>query len=109
MDKLESAVKSLKEGKMVAVYDGDEREGEADLIFHAGFATPEKIETAADVTLEKTEAGFQISMIELNVKACIQGINQEIFQKYADEALKNCPVGKALAAVEKKLNNVELE
>lgn len=45
MDKLESAVKSLKEGKMVAVYDGDEREGEADLIFHAGFATPEKIET----------------------------------------------------------------
>lgn len=45
MDKLESAVKSLKEGKMVAVYDGDEREGEADLVFHAGSVTPEKIET----------------------------------------------------------------
>jgi len=45
MDKLESAVKSLKEGKMVAVYDGDEREGEADLIFHASSTTPEKIET----------------------------------------------------------------
>ncbi len=44
MDKLGSAVKSLKEGKMIVVYDGDEREGEADLIFHAGFATPDKIE-----------------------------------------------------------------
>jgi 3,4-dihydroxy 2-butanone 4-phosphate synthase len=34
----------MKNGKMVVVYDGDEREGEADLIFHASFATPEGIE-----------------------------------------------------------------
>jgi len=33
----------LKKGSMVVVYDGDEREGEADLMFHASFATPEKI------------------------------------------------------------------
>ncbi len=44
MNKIGSAVKSLKEGRMIVIYDGDEREGEADLIFHAGFATPEKIE-----------------------------------------------------------------
>ncbi len=44
MDRAGSAVKSLKAGKMVVIYDGDEREGEADLVFHAGFATPEKIE-----------------------------------------------------------------
>ncbi len=42
--KLERAVKSLKNGKMIAIYDGDEREGEADLVFHADFATPERIE-----------------------------------------------------------------
>jgi len=37
------AVAMLKQGSMVVLYDGDEREGEADLIFHASFATPENI------------------------------------------------------------------
>lgn len=36
--------KELKKGNFIIVYDGDKREGEADLIFHAKFATPEKIE-----------------------------------------------------------------
>jgi len=44
MGKIEDAVKLLKEGKMLVIYDGDEREGEADLVFHAGFASPEMIE-----------------------------------------------------------------
>ncbi|MBN1169703.1 3,4-dihydroxy-2-butanone-4-phosphate synthase [Candidatus Micrarchaeota archaeon] len=34
----------LEKGKMIVVYDGDGREGEADLVFGAKFATPEKIE-----------------------------------------------------------------
>jgi len=29
---------------MVAIYDGDDREGEVDLVFHAGFASPDRIE-----------------------------------------------------------------
>ncbi len=33
----------LKKGSFVVLYDGDEREGEADLIFHANFVTPSKI------------------------------------------------------------------
>jgi len=41
---VENAVESLSNGKMIIVYDGDEREGEADLIFSARFADPEKIE-----------------------------------------------------------------
>ena len=41
---VEKAVESLKNGKMIIVYDGDEREGEADLIYSAGFSNPEKIE-----------------------------------------------------------------
>jgi 3,4-dihydroxy 2-butanone 4-phosphate synthase len=40
----EDAAARLRKGEMIAVYDGDEREGEADLMFHAAFATPEKIE-----------------------------------------------------------------
>lgn len=42
MDKI---IANLRNGSMVVVYDGDEREGEADLIAHARNAEPEIIET----------------------------------------------------------------
>jgi len=41
---LDDAIEKLRAGSMVAIYDGDGREGEVDLVFHAGFATPDKIE-----------------------------------------------------------------
>jgi 3,4-dihydroxy 2-butanone 4-phosphate synthase len=41
---VEKAAALLKEGGMVVFYDGDDREGEADLVFHASFATPERVE-----------------------------------------------------------------
>lgn len=41
---LAKALEALRNGKIIAVYDSDEREGEADLMFHAKFADPEKIE-----------------------------------------------------------------
>ncbi len=37
------AMEKLKSGSMVVLFDGEEREGEADLIFHASFASPENI------------------------------------------------------------------
>lgn len=37
------ALEHIKKGSFVVLYDGDNREGEADLIFHAKFVTPEKI------------------------------------------------------------------
>lgn len=43
MSKFEHAVESLKRGKMILVYDGDEREGEADLMIAARFMKPEII------------------------------------------------------------------
>lgn len=39
------AAEQLSSGKMVVIYDGDEREGEADLMVHAQSAEPETIET----------------------------------------------------------------
>jgi len=42
---MDEATAQLRKGGMVAIYDGDEREGEADLVFHASFASPERIET----------------------------------------------------------------
>lgn len=44
MRKKENALEALKAGKFIVVYDGDEREGEADIMFHAKFATATKIE-----------------------------------------------------------------
>ncbi|MBU0532911.1 3,4-dihydroxy-2-butanone-4-phosphate synthase [Candidatus Micrarchaeota archaeon] len=41
---INDAVAQLRKGSMVLIYDGDEREGEADIIFHAKFVTPDKIE-----------------------------------------------------------------
>ncbi len=42
---IDKALAALRHGKMIAVYDGDHREAEADLIFHAISVTPEKIAT----------------------------------------------------------------
>ena len=41
---VEKAVAALREGSIVIIYDGDEREGEADMVFHAASVTPERIE-----------------------------------------------------------------
>jgi len=42
---VETAQEQLKNGGMVVIYDGDEREGEADLCMHAKNAKPETIRT----------------------------------------------------------------
>ncbi|MFH0971468.1 MAG: 3,4-dihydroxy-2-butanone-4-phosphate synthase [Candidatus Micrarchaeota archaeon] len=41
---LSSAIAGLKSGRFVIVYDGKHREAEADLMLHASFATPKKIQ-----------------------------------------------------------------
>ncbi len=51
-----NAVAQLKAGGFIVVYDGDGREGEADLMFHASFASPEKIEKM------RTDAGGLICL-----------------------------------------------
>ncbi len=45
MGNIEKAAESLRKGNMVVIYDGDEREGEADLCIHAKYAKPARIET----------------------------------------------------------------
>jgi osmotically inducible protein OsmC len=43
-------------------------------------------------------------LIELETEADIPGIDDATFQKYALDAKQNCPVSKALAATEIRLN-----
>ena len=66
--------------------------------------TPTRIRTGAKVKLEKIGEGFSITTIELETEADIPGIDDVTFQKYALDAKQNCPVSKALAGTEIRLN-----
>ena len=63
----------------------------------AGLAA-EKIQTTASVSLEKTDAGFAITRIHLEVTAKIPGADQAAFDKAANNAKSGCPVSKVLNA-----------
>lgn len=60
--------------------------------------TPTSIDTRADVTLSKTEAGFEITSIALTLKASIPGATQTQFLELADKAKTGCPVSKLFRA-----------
>src|SRR6266403_3672485 len=65
----------------------------------AGFA-PTHIHTGANVTFEKTGDTFAITRIDLETSAHAPGIDDATFQKLVADAQQNCPVSKALAAIE---------
>ncbi|WP_223634341.1 OsmC family protein [Corallococcus sp. EGB] len=58
---------------------------------------PTRIQTNADVHLDKQGDGFAITTIELTTEATVPGANDAQFQKIAEETKKGCPVSKALA------------
>jgi osmotically inducible protein OsmC len=60
--------------------------------------TAESINTTATVTLEKTNAGFTITAIHLDVRARIPGANQQAFETAANNAKAGCPVSRLLNA-----------
>lgn len=64
---------------------------------------PDEIDTHAKVHIEKQEAGWRITLIELETKALVPGISAEEFQEQAQAAKENCPVSQALASPEIKL------
>ena len=54
--------------------------------------TPEKIETHADVTLDKIGEGFEITTSHLSVTAKIPGADKAKFEEIANKAKVGCPV-----------------
>ena len=60
--------------------------------------TAESIRTTAAVSLEKTDAGFTITSVHLDLKAKIPGADKETFEKAANNAKKGCPVSRVLNA-----------
>jgi osmotically inducible protein OsmC len=63
----------------------------------------DKVATTARVRLEKQEAGFAITAIDLDCEAQVPGLDNETFQGHARQAKEGCPVSKALAAIEIRL------
>lgn len=60
--------------------------------------TAESINTTAGVSLEKTDSGFAITKVHLEVKARIPGADQHAFETAANNAKAGCPVSKVLNA-----------
>jgi lipoyl-dependent peroxiredoxin len=60
--------------------------------------TAERIETHADVTLEKVGDGYAITASHLTVSAKIPGADNVTFQGIAERAKTGCPVSKLLNA-----------
>jgi osmotically inducible protein OsmC len=60
--------------------------------------TAESIDTTATVTLEKTDAGFTITAVHLDVKARIPNADRAKFEEAANNAKAGCPVSRVLNA-----------
>ena len=60
--------------------------------------TADSIKTIASVTLEKTDAGFTITRVHLDVTAKIPGASQEAFNTAANNAMAGCPISRLLKA-----------
>ena len=65
---------------------------------------PDRVHTKAKVHLDKGDGGFAITRIDLTVEANVPGIDDATFQQHAEDAKKNCPVSKALAAIDIQLD-----
>ena len=60
--------------------------------------TAEQIQTTASVSLDKTDGGFAITAVHLDVRAKISGADKQAFETAANNAKSGCPVSKVLNA-----------
>lgn len=68
------------------------------LILGEAKLTAQSIDTKAVVSLDKTDAGFEISAVALTLKANVPGATQEQFLELANKAKTGCPVSKLFKA-----------
>ncbi len=67
------------------------------MLGEAGF-TAERIDTHAEVSLDKQADGFAITAVHLTLKATVPGASEAQFQEIANKAKAGCPVSKVLNA-----------
>jgi osmotically inducible protein OsmC len=60
--------------------------------------TADRIDTTATVTMEKTDAGFTVTNVHLEVRARVPGIDAQGFDALANKAKTGCPISRLLNA-----------
>ncbi|WP_199429798.1 OsmC family peroxiredoxin [Qaidamihabitans albus] len=59
--------------------------------------TPRTIDVSAEVTVGPVDGGLEISEIAITLRADVEGVDEDTFQRLARTAKDTCPVSKALA------------
>lgn len=67
-------------------------------------AVPERIATEATVHFEQAGGGWSITGIDLTTEVAAPGLDEAKFQEIAQQTKAQCPVSKALAGTEIRLN-----
>lgn len=75
----------------------------------AAGSPPERIETTARVTLEKTDAGMTVTKIHLSSRARVPGISAAAFAEQAENARVTCPISRLLGPAAQITLDAKLE
>jgi osmotically inducible protein OsmC len=70
----------------------------SNILSSAGHA-PRSVRTNAHVQLRNIDGAPTLTRIDLETEADVPGVEEQQFQRYADEAKANCPVSRALAGI----------
>jgi osmotically inducible protein OsmC len=99
MSRFESGTGTNPEELIAAAHAGCFSMALSNALGQAGF-TPTSIETKATVHLDLGPTGFGITRVDLDTVADVPGISDDEFAVQADSAKANCPVSRALAAID---------
>ena len=69
----------------------------------AGY-TVDEVKTEALISMDMVDGGFKIISSKPITQAKVPGISEAEFMKFAEGAKKNCPVSKALGAIDLELD-----
>jgi osmotically inducible protein OsmC len=61
---------------------------------------PESVRTTAQVTIESGGGTVAITRSDLSTEVSVDGLSEDEFRKYAEEAKSGCAVSRALGAIE---------
>ena len=61
--------------------------------------TPDSIRTQARVQLRNVDGAPTVARIDLDTEGRVSGLDEDEFRRYAEQAKRDCPISRALAAV----------
>jgi osmotically inducible protein OsmC len=68
-------------------------------ILSAAGHAPESVRTNARVQLRNVDGAPTLTRLDLDTEGHVSGVDEQQFQRYADEARATCPVARALSGI----------